>query len=102
MVSTIKCKFMVTVWLLANGEIKKVVAFKVKPYKLIERNMDDNCKCNKIKKKVRLKDGLEDIENLISPEKEEKQEAMEKADTESDAVGTNFLKIENSETFSPF
>ena len=31
-----------TVWLLANGEIKKVASCKVKPYKLIDRNTEDN------------------------------------------------------------
>ena len=56
----------------------------------------------RIRKKVMLEDGMEDIENLITPEKEEIREAMKNADIESDAVGTNFLKIENSEAFSPF
>ena len=87
---------------MANGEIKKVAACKVKPYKLIERNTEADCKCVKEKKRVMLEDGLEDIENLMSLEKEEKREAMKTADAESDAVGTNFLKIENSEAFSPF
>ena len=71
-----------TVWLLANGEIKKFAAYEVKLYKLIERNTDDNCKCDKVKKKVILEDGLAVIDNLISPDKEEKREAMKTADAE--------------------
>ena len=42
------------------------------------------------------------MENSITPEKEEKREVMKNVDAELDAVGTYFLKIENSEAFSPF
>ena len=42
------------------------------------------------------------MEKLITPEKEEKREAMKSAVVASHAIGTNFLKIENSEAFSPF
>ena len=48
-------------------------------------------------KKVMLGDGTEDMETLISLETEEKREAMKAADAESYAMGTNILKIENSE-----
>ena len=91
-----------TVWLLENGEIKKVAACKVKPYKLIDRNMVDDCNCDKTKKKVMLEDGLVDRDKLITPEEEEKKEAIKSTDVASAAMGKNFLKIENSEAFTPF
>ena len=58
----------------------------MKPFKLIDRNTDENFKCDKVKKKVMLEDGLEDMEKLISPEKEEKREKMKTTDAQSDAV----------------
>ena len=66
-----------TVFLLANGEIKKVAACKVKPYKLVERYKEDDCTCVKPKKKALLEDGLEDIKNLVTPEKRRKERSNE-------------------------
>ena len=47
-----------------------------------------------------LEDGLEDVENLIDPEKQKQQEAMKLADATSDNIGTNYLKVINSVAFS--
>ena len=47
-----------------------------------------------------LKDGLEDVENLMDPEKEIQRDAMKLADVTSDNIGTNYLKIINSVSFS--
>ena len=47
-----------------------------------------------------LEDGLEDIDKLMTPEKEEQQEAMKQAHIDSDAVGANYLKVVNSVSFA--
>ena len=40
----------------------------MKPYELIDRELDEN-KGKKTAKKVMMEDGLEDVENLMDPEK---------------------------------
>ena len=47
-----------------------------------------------------MEDGLEDVENLMDPEKEMQRDAMKLADVTSDNIGTNYLKIINSVSFS--
>ena len=62
-----------------------------------EENED---KDKKASKKVMLEDGLEDVENLMDPEKEKLKDAMKLADVTSDNIGTNYLKVINSVSFS--
>ena len=47
-----------------------------------------------------LEDGLKDVESLVDPEKEIQRDALKLADVTSDNVGTNYLKIINSVSFS--
>ena len=47
-----------------------------------------------------MEDGLEDVDNLIDPEKEEQREAMKLADVTSDTKGTHYLEVINSVSFS--
>ena len=47
-----------------------------------------------------LEDGLENIENLMDPEKEILKDVMKLADVASDNIGTNYLKAINSVSFS--
>ena len=56
------------VWLHTNGDIKKVTACKVKPYELVDGKEN---KENEVSQKFMLEDGLEDVENIAIPEKEE-------------------------------
>ena len=79
-----------------NGDIKKVTACKVKPYELIDRKEN---KVKEVSKKVMLEDGLEDVENLANPEKEELKDAL-LADIVSDNIGANYLKVVNHVSFS--
>ena len=51
-------------------------------------------------KKVILEDGLKDVESLVDPEKETQRDALKLADVTSDGIGTNYLKIINSVSFS--
>ena len=72
---------------------------KVKPYELFDRELDEY-KDKKASMKVMLEDGLEDVENLMDPEKERLKDAMKLADVTSDNIGTNYLKGINSVSFS--
>ena len=47
-----------------------------------------------------MEDGLEDVDDLIDPEKEKQRDAMKLADVTSDNIGTNYLKVINSVSFS--
>ena len=47
-----------------------------------------------------LEDGLKDVESLMDPEKEIQRDAMKLAVVTSDNIGTNYLKIINSVSFS--
>ena len=47
-----------------------------------------------------LEDGLKDVESLEDPEKEVKRDALKLANVTSDVVGTNYLRIINSVSFS--
>ena len=93
--TAVLCQRGQSVWLHTNGDIKKAAACKVKPYELIDRESDEY-KDKKASKKVMLEDGLEDVENLMDPEKEIQRDALKLADITSDNVGTNYLKIINS------
>ena len=52
------------------------------------------------KQEVMKEDGLEDVDKLVDPEKEKQREAMKFADVTSDSIGTNYLKVINSVSFS--
>ena len=56
-------------------------------------------KDKEVSKKVMLEDGLEDVENIANPEKEELKDAL-LADAVSDNVGANYLKVVNNVSFS--
>ena len=88
-----------SVWLHTIGDIKKVAACKVKPYELIDQD-SMNCKCEKITNKFMLADGLEDVEIILDPERLKQRDEMKQADTTSDTIGTNYLKVVNSAWFS--
>ena len=47
-----------------------------------------------------MEDGLEDVDDLIDPEKEKQRDAMKLVDATSDNIGTNYLKVINSVSFS--
>ena len=68
----------------------------MKPYELIDQESDEY---KKNYKKVMLEDGLKDVKSLVDPEKE-KQDAMKLENTTSDNVGTKYLKVINSVSFS--
>ena len=47
-----------------------------------------------------MEDGLEDVENLMDPQRDIQRDAMKLADVTSDNIGTNYLKVINSVSFS--
>ena len=47
-----------------------------------------------------LQDGIEDVENILDQERLEQREKMKQADITSDTIGTHYLKVENSTSFS--
>ena len=71
---------------------------KVKPYELDDRKENED-KDKEVSKKVMLEDGLEDVENLMDPEKEELKDTL-LADTASDNIGAKYLKVISSVSFS--
>ena len=56
-----------SMWLHTNGDIKKVVTCKVKPYQLVSREGDKD-DVDAISKNIMLEDGLKDVENLLDLE----------------------------------
>ena len=54
-----------SIWLHFHGDIRKVAACRVKPYKLVNRE-ETKTKETNTKKKVMLEDGLKDVENLLT------------------------------------
>ena len=70
-----------SVWVHTIGEIKKVVACKVKPFQLVDRNSIKDS----VSKKVMLEDRLEDIKDLLDPE-----------DLEGDTIGAKYLRMANT------
>lgn len=83
-----------SVWLHTMGDIKKVASCKVKPYDLIDRESME-CKCKETSRKVMLEDGLEDVETIMDEVKEHKRSELRKMDAASDAIGVQYLKMEN-------
>ena len=80
------------IWLHTYGNIKKVAACKVKPYKLVNREaIQENSK--EVSKPVMLEDGLESVENLIDKNNDPHE-------AEVDTVGAKYLKVVNSVSFS--
>merc|ERR1712240_31108 len=80
------------VWLYTNGDIKKVAACKVKPYKLVDQEaIKESGK--EVSKPVLLEDGLESVKNLMD-KKDDPTEA------ELDTVGAKYLKVVNRVSFS--
>ena len=69
----------------------------MKPYEVIDRESDEY---KKNFKKVMLEDCLKGVESLVDPEKEKQRDAMKLEDATSDNVGTNYLKVINSVSFS--
>ena len=68
------------------SDIKKVAAYKVKPFKL---QVDKESIKDSVSKKVMLEDRLQDVENLLDPK-----------DLEGDTVGGKYLKMANTVSFS--
>ena len=96
-------------WIHTNGDIKKVVACKTKPYELLDMESQESPKPpdsqqsqDKKKKIVMLEDGLGDGEDLLDPEEETRRYAMKLIDAESDNVGTHYLKVVNHMSFSDY
>ena len=96
--AAILCQRGQSVWLHRNGDIKKVAACKVKHYELVDRKENED-KDKEVSKKVMLEDGLEEVENLIDPDKEELKDVL-LADTASDNIGAKYLKVIDSVSFS--
>ena len=86
--AAVLCQRGQSVWLHTTRDIKKVAACKVKPYKLVDREENKDMD-KKVSKKVMLEDGLEDVDNLMDPEKEKLKYAIKLADVTSDNIGTN-------------
>ena len=84
--AAVLCQRDQSVLLHTNGDIKKVAVCKVKPYELVDRKENEE---EEVSKKFMLDDGLEDVESLANPEKEELNDAL-LADTVSDNVGANY------------
>ena len=70
-----------SVWVHTIGDIKKVVACKVKPFQLVDRNSIKDS----VSKKVMLEDGLEDVQNLL-----------DQKDLEEDTIGAKYLRMANT------
>ena len=62
--AVVLCQGDQSIWVHTNGDIKKVATCKGKPYELVDRTAISE-KNDNISKKVMLKDGLENIEDLI-------------------------------------
>ena len=97
--AAVPCRRGQNVGLHTYGDIKKAPACKVKPYELIDQELDEY-KGKKTTKKVMMEDGLEDVENLMDPEKEMQRDAMKLADVTSDNIVPYYLKVMNSVSFS--
>ena len=54
-------------WILANGEIKKVASCKVKPFELLDREVN---KEKEVTKKIMLDDGLKDVDKEDKSERD--------------------------------
>ena len=99
--AVVLCQRGQSVWIHTNGDIRKVVACKVKPYKFIDRESEeykrqidhDTKGGKKISRRVMLEDGLKNVEDLADPEEEERKDAMKPDDVMANVVGTNYLKI---------
>ena len=71
--AAVLCQRGQSVWLHTNGDIKKVTACKVKPYELVDRELN---KEKEVLNKVMLEDGLKNVEDIAIPEKEELKDAL--------------------------
>ena len=89
--AVVLCQQGQSVWIHTNGDIKKVVAYKVKPFQLVDRESikDVSKEGDAVSKKVMLEDGLKDVENLFDPE-----------DLGGDTVGAKYLKMASTISFS--
>ena len=86
--AAVLCQRGSSVWLHSQGDIKKVAACRVKPYKLVDRESGvENEDETKEKYMVMLEDGLADMETLH-------------AEMEKDSTGAKYLTLENSVSFS--
>ena len=81
--ASVLCQRGQSVWIHTNGDIKKVAACKTKPYELLEvesqntQDFPDSQSQDKKKKVVMLDDGLSDGKDVLDPEEETRQYAME-------------------------
>ena len=80
------CQWGQSVYLHTHGDLKKIAACWVKPYKLVER--EEQSVSSKSGKEVMLVDGLEDIENLFTD------------NLRKDVVGASHLKTAQSVSLS--
>ena len=84
-----------SVWIHANGDIKKVALFKIKPYELLDLepqntpNSQNSQSQGKQQKMVMLENGLSDAEDELDREEETRQYAMEMIDTEKIVLEPN-------------
>ena len=80
-----------SVWILANGEIKKEASCKVKLYELLDR---ENNKEKEVTEKIMQEDGLKDIDKeTISKKKKLKDARIEETLTEN--VDVHYLNVVN-------
>ena len=113
--ASVLCQRGQSVWIHTNGDIKKVAACKTKPYELLDLEpqntqdspdsqitVPDSQSQGKKQKMVMLEDGLSDGEDVLDPEEETRQYAMEMIDTEKDSVGAQYLKVVNHMSFSDY
>merc|ERR1712082_424768 len=100
--ASVLCQRGQSVWIHTNGDIKKVAACKIKPYELLKVESLYFQSQDKKKKVVMLEDGLSDGEDVLDPEEETRQYAMEMIDAEKDSVGTQYLTVINHMSFSDY
>ena len=77
-----------SVYLHTHGDLKKIAACRVKPYRLVERDEQSATSTTGSGKAVMLEDGLEDMECLFTD------------NFRTDVIGANYLKIAQSVSFS--
>ena len=70
-------------YLHTHRDLKKIASCRVKPFELMERTDESVL----VSKEVMLKDGLEEVENLLT-------------DLKNDEVGASYLKTAHSVSFS--
>lgn len=85
--AVVLCQYGQSVWLHFNGEIRKVVSCRVKPYELLYRKSINDDGSMEDKREVMLEDGLEDMDNLCT-------------DLSPDSIGAKYPRMANSVSFN--